>query len=75
MYTFDIESVTFSFQKLCVQDSADENGYLYQMLDSIELLIDYGYRWNIDQESYFDLDALVLLLDGKTDSFTEEESS
>ena len=58
-------------QKLCVQNHANENEFLYQMLSFMELLVNYGYWWNVDQESYFDLDILIDMLDGLTDIYSE----
>ena len=43
------------------------------MLAALEPMIEYGYRWNIDEESQFDLEHLVSILEGKSDKYSEGE--
>ena len=34
-------------------------------------MVEYGYRWNVDEESQFNLEHLVSILDGKSDKYSE----
>ena len=35
------------------------------MLAALEPMAEYGYRWNVDEESKFNLEHLILILDGR----------
>jgi hypothetical protein len=55
--------------ELCVMDQ-DRNSFLTQVLVALEPMVDYGYRWNIDEESKFDFEnTLIFLLNGDTDIY------
>ena len=41
------------------------------MLAALEPMVEYGYCWNVDEESKFDLEHLISILDGKSDKCSE----
>ena len=47
------------------------NELLNQMLAALEPMAEYGYRWNVDDESKFNLEHLVSILEGKSDKCSE----
>ena len=43
------------------------------MLAALEPMAEYGYRWNVDEESKFHLEHLISILDGKSDKCSESK--
>ena len=41
------------------------------MLAALEPMVEYGYRWNVDEESKFNLEYLISILDGKSDKYSD----
>jgi hypothetical protein len=59
---------------LCVMDQ-EYNAYLSQVLSALEPMINFGYKWNIDDESNFDIESsLVYILNGETDVYKKNEN-